>query len=301
MTAGTSRDDATASRSAKADARERAAGLIRRYPAAAFFAMTYGVSWAAALSVALPWLRRGEPLPALAGILMFPAMLLGPSLTGILLTHVLDGRAGLRALGRRLVRWRLGPWFAALLIPPALVYGILECLQHLVSPAFAPNLFLIGVLFGVPAGYLEEIGWTGFVFDKLREGRSALGAAVALGLLWSTWHLPVVDFLGAAYPHGSYWLPFFLAFGAAMTAVRVLISWVYVNTGSVLSAQLLHMASTGALVVFSAPRVDPRQEAAWYGLYALALWVVVAVVVGTHGSDLERPRPGRQPGSLDPG
>jgi membrane protease YdiL (CAAX protease family) len=219
---------------------------------------------------------------------MFPAMLLGPSVTGILMTYAVGGRIALRTLKERLGRWRLGPWYGTLLIPPVLVYGVLACLEHVVSPAFTPNLYLLGVSFGVPAGYLEEIGWTGFVYGKLRERRSALAAAVVLGILWAAWHLPVVDFLGAAHPHGSYWLPFFLSFAAAMTAVRVLISWLYTNTGSVLGAQLLHMISTGALVVFSAPGVDPKQEAAWYGLYALALWLVVAAIVQTHGSDLIR-------------
>lgn len=204
------------------------------------------------------------------------------------MTLSVSGAAGLRTLGKRLGCWRLGHWYAVLLIPPVLVYGILVCLQHLVSSAFTPNLFLMGVLFGVPAGYLEEIGWSGFAFDKLRERRSALRSAVVLGIVWATWHLPVVDFLGAAHPHGSYWLPFFLAFGTAMAAMRVLISWVYVNTGSVLATQLLHIASTGALVVFSAPGVDPGQETTWYGLYALALWLVVAVVVRIYGPTLER-------------
>ena len=71
-----------------------------------------------------------------------------------------------------------------------------------------------------------------------------------------------------------------------MTAIRVLISWTYSNTNSVLLAQLLHMSSTGALVIFSAPRLAARQEATWYGLYAAALWLVVAVVVKIFGKRL---------------
>jgi membrane protease YdiL (CAAX protease family) len=254
----------------------------------AYFAITFTISWLAALCVALPWLLRGLTLPNLAGILMFPAMLLGPSITGLALTRVAGGSAELRELGSRLGRWRLGHWYAALLIPPFLICAVLLCLQWLVSPAFAPNLFLAGVLFGVPAGYLEEIGWMGFAFERLRARRTALGAAVVLGIMWAIWHLPVVDFLGAAHPHGPYWLPFFLAFGTAMTAMRVLISWIYVNTGSILAAQLLHMSSTGALVVFSATKIDARQEVEWYGLYALALWLVVALIVRVYGSKLDR-------------
>ena len=141
-----------------------------------------------------------------------------------------------------------------------------------------------GVLFGIPAGFLEEIGWMGFAFEKLRTRGTALGAAVVVGIMWAAWPLPVVDFLGTAHPHGVYWLPFFIVFAAAMIAMRVLISWIYVNTASLLAAQLMHVSSTGALVVFASPRIDARQEVAWYGLYALALWLVVAVIVRLYGT-----------------
>jgi hypothetical protein len=118
------------------------------------------------------------------------------------------------------------------------------------------------------------------IFDsfKTAEGR--------LGVLWALWHLPVVDFLGAASPHGEYWFAFFLAFALAMTAMRLMICWIYLNTGSVLMAQLMHISSTGALVIFSAPRVTAGQEAMWYGIYGGALWVVVAIVVAVCGRGL---------------
>jgi hypothetical protein len=45
-----------------------------------------------------------------------------------------------------------------------------------------------------------------------------------------------------------------------MTAMRVLISWLYINTKSVLIAQLMHIGSTGSLVIFSPPAVSASQE-----------------------------------------
>jgi uncharacterized protein len=59
-----------------------------------------------------------------------------------------------------------------------------------------------------------------------------------------------------------------------MTAMRVLIAWLYVNTKSVLLAQLMHVSSTGTLVIFS-PAVSAAQEAIWYALYGCVLWGVV--------------------------
>lgn len=99
-------------------------------------------------------------------------------------------------------------WYATLLTPPVLVLTVLFGLKTFVSPLY-PNFFLMGVLFGVPAGFLEEIGWTGYAFRKMRSQDNPLAASVLLGLLWSLWHLPVINYLGTATLHGDYWFSFF--------------------------------------------------------------------------------------------
>lgn len=106
-----------------------------------------------------------------------------------------------------------------------------------------------------------------------------LTGAFILGVLWGIWHLPVVDALGVASPHGPAWPAFFLAFIAVLVPLRVLIAWIYNHTESVLLAQLAHASSTGFLVVLGAPRVSPAQEALWYALYAAALWIVIGVIL----------------------
>lgn len=86
----------------------------------------------------------------------------------------------------------------------------------------------------------------------------------------------------------GYWLPFFLAFIAVLTAMRVLIVWVYSNTNSVLLAQLMHASSTGFLVILGPSHISPIQEVLWYAVYAAVLWVVVAIVIARYGKGLVR-------------
>jgi membrane protease YdiL (CAAX protease family) len=253
--------------------------LIRRRPLLSYFILTFAVSWLMAFAIAAPHLMRHEPASKITGILMFPVMLIGPSLAGVLLTRVTAGKQGLRDLRARLLNVRVAPrYFLLLLLPPVLVLGVLLVLRASVSSAFEPNRFVLGVLFAIPAGVLEEIGWTGYAYPRLLERFNALAAGVLLGLLWSLWHLPVIDYLGAATPHGSELFAFFCSFTAAMTAMRVIMGWMYTNTRSVLLIQLMHISSTASLVVFSPPRATPSQEVLWYALYAVALWIVVAAL-----------------------
>jgi membrane protease YdiL (CAAX protease family) len=243
-----------------------------------YFLLTFAISWTGALFVALPHLLRHEHLGQTVGIVMFPVMLLGPSVAGIVLTFIGSGRRGLQDLWSRMsVGWVPLRWCFALLIPPLLVLTVLLVLKIFVSPVYAPNRFFWGILFGIPAGLLEEVGWMGYAFPRMHSPSHWLRASIVLGLLWSVWHLPVVDFLGTASPHRSYWLPFFFAFTLAMTAMRVVIAWIYVHTRSVLLCQLMHISSTGSLVVFSAPKVTAGQEAAWYAIYGGVLWLLVIV------------------------
>jgi membrane protease YdiL (CAAX protease family) len=252
---------------------------LRRHPLACYFGLTFLISWLGAFLVAAPHLLRGQPLPKLTGILMFPAMLVGPSFTGILLTRLIDGPVGLRDLFSRMRRFRFPVrWYTALLIPLVLVLTILLLLRTFISPVYAPNRFWLGLAFGIPAGFFEEIGWTGLAFPKMCLKLPPLRAAILLGLLWGLWHAPVINFLGTAVPHGAYWPHFFVAFTAAMTAMRVLISWLYSHTKSIPLAQLMHACSTGSLVVFSPPAASARQEASWYAFYGAALWILVAAL-----------------------
>jgi membrane protease YdiL (CAAX protease family) len=268
--------------------------LIRRCPLICYFVLAYALAGIALLVIGLPKLDRsgGRPMTALV---MFPIMCVGVGAIGIALTAATEGRAGLREVRSRLTR-RVGRrWLLVLALPPLAILAVLGGLEAGVSSSYAPGFLVFGVAAGALAGFFEEFGWTGFAYPRMRARFGALGGALLLGVLWGLWHFPVVDSLGAASPHGRYWPEFFAAFVAAILALRVLIAWVYVNTGSLRMAQLLHASSTGFLVILGAPAATPGQEAIWYLAYAGVLWVVVIIVVALQGSSLS----GRLPRARD--
>src|SRR5687767_1330757 len=144
---------------------------IQHHPLLAYFALAFGITWAGTLAVVWPTgvPGRGPDIARLLPLVAL-AMLAGPSVAGLAVTAVVERRGSLRALLSRFSRWRLGGWYAAVLLAPALLAAILGALA-LVSPAFAPGIvmasgkagvvgFALGA--GLTAGFLEEIGWTGF-------------------------------------------------------------------------------------------------------------------------------------------
>jgi len=160
-------------------------------------------------------------------------------------------------------------------LPPVTISAVLFGLNLIYPHQFTPNYFFVGIFFGIPAGLFEETGWSGFALPHLQQKLNVSKSALLLGLIWGLWHLPVIDFLGAASPHGRYLLPFLLAFIVAMAAIRTFICYIYNQTGSLLLAQLFHVISTGSLVVLGPSSITPAKECLWYLCYGIILWLLI--------------------------
>ena len=110
--------------------------LIKRHPLLSYFALTFAITWVGfVLAVGpggIPATKEQFTTIPLGAIL---AALVGPSVSGILLTGLVYGREGFRNLFTRMRRWRVGArWYAVALLTAPLVSTVVLIPLSLISP-----------------------------------------------------------------------------------------------------------------------------------------------------------------------
>jgi membrane protease YdiL (CAAX protease family) len=165
-------------------------------------------------------------------------------------------------------------WYVAILFISPFVF-LLSLVGVVLSgapipPAMSPLVALPIVFpffFLLAAG--EEVGWMGYAFERMQARASALWAALALGTIWALWHVPFFVFM----------MPDPLMLAAelfTLVGARVLVAWIFNNTGrSVFAAILFHAADNIALVTFPEIKtIAPWGSAILCGLVVSAAFVV---------------------------
>ena len=139
---------------------------------------------------------------------------------------------------------------------------------------------------GPLAGFLEETGWTGFAFPRMNMKRDVLSNSIILGSIHGIWHI-FADYLGNYNSLGSYWLPYFIGFFLHVVALRVLIVWVYENTGSLFLAILMHASSTGFYGLIIPITLSPENRAIFYLVYGIVLCIPAVAIILKYGRMLK--------------
>jgi uncharacterized protein len=258
--------------------------VIRRHPLPAYFALAYGITWAGILGYLASLGFDLTKVGLVEGLVIFGFMAAGPSTAGLLLTALLEGRRGLGELvGRyRHVRVPLRWYGLALLTTPLLLLAVLVPLSTWVSTDYAPAFLPFGVMAGLLAGALEEIGWTGFATPRLLNRFSPLRAGLTLGLAWAAWHA-LADFSGNAAAMGvGPWLVWFGVYWILpLTGYRVLMTWAYAQHRSLALAVLMHASYTGwlAALTMEMPAGTGLAALTWSVPFAVGIWALVVVFV----------------------
>jgi uncharacterized protein len=233
--------------------------LAARHPVASFLAMLYAIAWTVFLPVVLQ--ARGLltlPIDLSEGLafnaVLAIASILGIALPALLVTAATSGKAGVRDLLSRCLRWRVGVrWYliallgflAAMLLVASVFQGLaplgslVEKWPHLFT-LFLPEVLLPFLFIQV----FEEAGWTGFMQHTLQERRGPLLASILVAPAFVLQHLPII-LMDASVGLGSV-----IVVGALVVVAvffRVVIMWLYNGSGrSVLVVALFHSAYNSA-------------------------------------------------------
>ena len=240
---------------------------------------------------------------------LYPALIVGPSVAGVLLTALLYGGADLRELRSRLLKWRVGArWYAVALLTAPLVFVAVFVPLSLISPEFLPRIFitsdkasvlLMGLAVGLVAGIFEELGWTGFAIPRMRLRYGVLATGLFVGVLWAAWHL-LQGYWASGVTSGEISQALWLANAVvgtlvgSLVAYRVLMVWVYERTGGSLPvAMLMHLSLTFFTIIVFPPWAVMANLISGNAFTAV-LWAVVGVVALAQGGHLTQQRPLRR-------
>ncbi len=222
---------------------------LRRHPLAMFFAGAFGISWLGMLPSILGRSGVGvfhtglpDTFSIGSGSIVFPLWItvasFGPTLAALIAQKLCYGRLrGFRFWTslRQILTGTIAGMLCVLLARWVLsALGLTRSGYTAWNWAALLNFryyFILSLVAG-PIG--EEPGWRGFALPILQSRYGPAKASLLLGLIWSSWHLPL--FLIQGWTTSPFWI-----YAIIITALSVIITFGYnLSGGSVIAAILVH-------------------------------------------------------------
>jgi len=234
----------------------------------------------------------GASMESGQGVALLLLGVTGPMVTGIAFVYLTRDKEGRRDYWKRVIDFKRipGKWYLVIfLFVPAmhLLSALLDVLfggggttwgEAALGVVSNPLSIIASILFASLIPFIEELGWRGYVLDRLLEKQSALVSSLILGVIWSLWHLPMF-FIEGSYQAGlgigtqEFWL-FFLS----IVPLTLVFTWIFNNTGrSTLAVILFH-----AMVNFTGELITLSKNADM--IYSLSWFVVALVITATWGA-----------------
>ena len=228
-----------------------------------YLLLAYGLTWLFWVPVALTG-QDYQSSPLLL-IVVFIGVF-GPGIAGIFLTYRELGKAGGRDFWLRVFDFRRISlkWYTLILLLFPSLHLISIAINHWLGGS-PPEFTLVKEAMTMPAGILivvilyllqsalEELGWRGYMLDRLQTIWRPLTASLVLGVFHAFWHLPLFWIVGtnqSRYLSGVD-LSLFVTFVVAGSLYN---TWCYNdNHRSTLAVILLHTVANLALDIFLLP------------------------------------------------
>lgn len=229
-----------------------------------YLVLAYGLAWLFWIPLALTG-RDYQSSPLLLAIMLIGVF--GPGLAGIILTHRQGDKEERGAFWRRMLDLRrMRPvWYPLIVLLWPAVHFLALLLNRTLSGA-TPDFKLIGELAARPLGIpvvialyflqagLEELGWRGYMLEKILPGWGKLRSSLVIGLFHTFWHLPLFWVVGTNQIKIGLGTGL-LFFAAQAIAFSIYATWCYVANGhSTLAVTLFHTVGNLCLDGFA---LDP--------------------------------------------
>jgi membrane protease YdiL (CAAX protease family) len=215
-----------------------------------------------------------------------------PSLVGIGLTWIWEGKNGLRTIWKRAIQFRIGRqcYGYAIAFTVLITLGQLGIIR-LLGQTFDLSLFLTQLVSFLPLLIVgpisEEFGWRGYVLDRLQTSWNGLTSAIIVGVFWSLWHLPLFFMIGTSQHELKL---SFLSFLMAITGSSILYTWLHnMAKGSIWMAIFFHWISTYCLQVVAS---GVTRSAAYNFLEPLPTLILAGIILLIAKPDLGASRHG---------
>ncbi|MCW4011580.1 MAG: CPBP family intramembrane metalloprotease [Candidatus Bathyarchaeota archaeon] len=261
---------------------------IKKQSLPIYFLLTFLISWGTMSMMISPYSFPLTPEQSESvGPLLYVGMLVGPSISGLLMIGLMNGKTGYRELFSRLTKWRVGlQWYGAAILGAPILATIVLLALSMISPVFTPalltsndkaGLLMTGIGVGLMVALFEELGWTGFSVPQLRTRYGVNKTGLIIGLLWGAWHFPpfwsTTTFSGVV-PFATLLCQLF----AWLPAFRVLMVKLYDETGSLLVTILMHASLVFTTLTLPSMELSGVNLLIWLVAWGSVLWGLIAVI-----------------------
>jgi len=177
--------------------------------------------------------------------------------------------------------------FLAFLIP-IIYFGIIISTQVLLNIRTVPDISKIGspltstllLLLGYPLTVFlvlgEEIGWRGYLQEKLIGSLGSFKGIVILGLVWGIWHMPIA-LQGYNFPNHPY-IEAFITYPLVGIALSLIIAYLGFNRYSIFIGALLHASNNhfgGTLL-----SISEAQDEFLHAMIFNVFYIIIILIFG---------------------
>ena len=228
-----------------------------------------------ALSIPFWVLGTLYPFQLLPGLPISALGAFTPALGALVLTYRSDRLSGVLQLLQRsfdFKRLKNTKWFLVILLVNPVIAVLAYLLIGAVSePLPIPRPLTLAILpmfaFFFIGALGEEIGWSGYATEPLRQRWGTVPASLMLGAVWAIWHfVPLVQ-----ADRRVEWIAWW---SLDTISLRLIMTWLYVNSGkSVFAAAVFHAMINLSWQLF--PNNGSFYDPQIFGLVTLGLAIIL--------------------------